>query len=120
MSILTTQEQIEFLLYKHDGLDRAELAKVIAERVDQHLATVPAAAAPLASAKPGGGWGDLLGKIGQSIAESQKQQTREHAARLSTEPGTPDPGELGMRPAEPFDTPDDCPVPDDPESGLIK
>lgn len=118
MSILTTQEQIEFLLYKHDDLDRAELAKVIAERVDQHLAAAPAAAAPAAS-KPGPGWGDLLGKIGQSIAESQKQATREHAARLATEPET-EAGELGMRPAEPFDTPEDRPGPDDPESGLIK
>lgn len=119
MSILTTQEQIEFLLYKHDDLDRAELAKVIAERVDQHLAAVPAPAAPAAS-KPGPGWGDLLGKIGQSIAESQKQSTREHAARLAAEPEAAEVGEVGMQPAEPFDALDGRHEIAGPESGLIK
>lgn len=70
MSILTTQEQIEFLLFKHEGLERGELAKVIADRIDQSAER----------RKPSGaGFGELIAKLGEAAAEAQKQKTREEA-----------------------------------------
>lgn len=83
MSILSTKEQIEFLLLKNPDASTEQLAELIAERVDQCLAE----ARPRPGQRSGGdGLKQFLKGVGEAVAEQSRNQTREHAAQLAEQP----------------------------------